>query len=356
MTTTGTDPVCGTTIPYAVAAGWYGGSGTTGVCGDPPGQPRSGTVQCSGTVTITFTGTKDAPDDPEPPPPSVVVKRTSTAVWSGDGGTAENGLGHPALPASGFTQTSTGVEWTARDEPGPVFEMEIEPSAQCAFEVGGPSGMLSGSASVSLKAEAFPVRIQFSGTTDVGGPAIQVGQKLVSTVVGIPGEVLDDDLGAPPYDSYDWDEPPGNPFLDYRPDLLPTTFQAWADPGTPSMATYFGKGAPLSAVANVSVTYTIRCTVSLPRFDLVLIPSNEVRVYRPAIDYSGPLGHPRIDRMYLLRGSGQPYTEDPSNPDWMKLWGLSPPWPDLPGRKFGSTVYAWVQSPPGFGNELGQWN
>jgi len=364
VTTTGTNPVCGRTLPYATdpQTGWYGGSGTAGVCMDPPPVPGTGTVVCQGVVTMTFTWIKDPPDDLEEPPGSVIVKKTSTANWAGDGGTAANGLGHPALPPSGFTQTSTGVQWIAVNEPGPLFTLTIDPSASCTFELGGASGMNSGSAGVTVKAETFPVRIQFTGTTEMNGPSILIGQRLVSTVVGIPGEVLDDDPSIEPNDSYTWEEPPGRPFLDYRPDLMPTTFQAWADPGAPSMAAYFSSALdPDDAYAEVqeSEPDTIRCVVLLPRYGLTLRPKGTVNVHRPIYVYStgNGGGEPRIGSMHLLRRlPNNLYVVDETNPEWFKLWGQPPPIPHLPGYKVGAAVRLSVIEPTGFGPEVGQWN
>ena len=212
--------------------------------------------------------------------------------------------------------------------------------------------MMSGSASVSYAAAAFPVNLEFTGTTFFDGiDNIQIGQKLTAKVVGIPAEVNYPEPGTPPDDTYTWTRPEGRPFLNYNPDVLPTVFEDWHDPGTKSMITYFGRAS--------SAAQQIRCAVSLPRYELSLVVTRQIAIHVPKVEYRElppPGGGPRIDRMYLLSQPVPPlFVEDPVDPDAFKLWGVVPLFSVTPNYKVGAYMNLKVGSPSGFGLELGQW-
>jgi|GEM_PF-3352456 len=333
-TVTGTDPLCSSgAVPYAEFFGIYLGGGTAGACVDPPpNQPRTGTVNCTGPVTAHFHWTPDNALDLEPPPPVVLIKETSSAHWRADTGGCDNGLNDPALPTTGYEQLSFGSEWTSKTNPGIDFDgLTRSPSANCSHTVGGPSGLLSGSASVTYYAETFPIRLAFDGTTPIAGqPSLIVGQRLIATVTGIPSEVT-----QTPGDVYVWTRPPGGPFLDYEPTPHLATWTDWSDPGTPSMTCWFAQPA---------VAFQIMCHVTLPKFGLVFDVQKTLTTLAPLVTYVNSALNPSGVGRFKLLPTGTPTS--------FALSFLVGPG----GLNVGMSYYAKVVDPAGFGQQLGTWS
>lgn len=211
---TDADPPCAEDFPYQSSGSTRSGVGITGVCGTPPGLPGAGTVDCTGTLTATFTFVPEWAN--EEPPPYAVVYELSEASCVGDSGDCANGLGHPAVPPIGFAKTSMGERWTLRANPGSSFSITVTPSASSVWAT-GVCGESEGEASVSYTAECYPVYVKLEGTLKVYAGSVpgqtsyakhecMIGQQVMATLV-CPGW---------PDNTRSWAVEGGNPFADYQ--------------------------------------------------------------------------------------------------------------------------------------------
>jgi hypothetical protein len=191
---------------------------TNGPNGYGGGYGGGGSVNCSGTITVTFTWVTDDPYN-DPPPDNVVVTETCTASWSGydvvpPTGSCNNGLGFdavylgpvPGVPSPPFysaSWSSSGTRYSVHpgeDSPGSrTLTITCNPSAQA-------SSFIFASASVYYTCAVSPVHVTLSGG---GGlpylPHFIIGKGVTATL---------DQLPLTPT-SYNWSVDGGNPFEDY---------------------------------------------------------------------------------------------------------------------------------------------
>jgi len=211
---TDSDPPCEEDSPYQTSGSTRSGAGITGVCGTPPGLPGAGTVDCTGTLTATFTFVPEWAN--EEPPKYAVVYELSEASYVGDSGDCASGLGHPVLPPFGYAKTSMGERWTLRANPGLSFPITVTPSASSVW-VNGDCGETSGEASVSYTAGCYPVYVKLEGTLKVYSGSVpgqtsyakhecMIGQQVVATLV----------CPSWPDNTRSWAVEGGNAFTDYQ--------------------------------------------------------------------------------------------------------------------------------------------
>jgi hypothetical protein len=236
--------------PYAAVAGGWGGTAPTG--GSTQGGPIGpGTGDCTGQITATFTWNNGG-DLNSLPPEAVIIKQTSSASWAGDSGACNDGLGDPAVPSAGG-QTSSGVHWIARSNPGNSFQITVTPSATVSagggFQFGPPEG---GSCSVTFGVETYSVRMAIHGVIPIGtDQALLIGQKFSAEISLDPGSPTSAN------DTYAWTVSGGDPFADYSmpPPSGPGVYTPFSSPNSATMACYFAH--PQSGI-------TVTCSVGLP--------------------------------------------------------------------------------------------
>jgi hypothetical protein len=158
--------------------GWEG----AGVSGDPPAASPvgSGSVDCIGEITATFTWNNEG-DAGDVPPLTAILAETALASWTGASGNAANGLGDPESVEEYFG-ISTGSRFTVVSNPGASFSVQISPSAHSAATgIGGSPAYAS--AYVYDHAKLTPVQIRTFGVIrNQGVDNILIGQKWVSVL------------------------------------------------------------------------------------------------------------------------------------------------------------------------------
>ena len=190
---------------------------------------------CSGQITVTFTWNQEG-DPNSLPPEAVIVKQTSSASWNGDSGTCADGLGDAAVPSTGG-ETSSGVHYIARSNPGSSFQITVTPSATVSagggFQFGPPVG---GSCTVTFSAQTYCVRMPLNGVVKIEQSyQILIGQKFSSTISFDPGSPTS--AG----DTYAWTLSGGDPFADYMapPPTGPAVYTPFTSPTGASLNCYF---------------------------------------------------------------------------------------------------------------------
>jgi hypothetical protein len=116
-----------------------------------------GSVSCTGTIIVTFTWVPD--DAADLPPDYVVIKKQSSAGWSGESGSASNGLGDMCIPGN-WSGVSSGTHYELRPEPGQSFEIPIEPSANGTLPWWSFAEVECATASVEVTFSAHPLEIE----------------------------------------------------------------------------------------------------------------------------------------------------------------------------------------------------
>lgn len=269
--------------PYAGTSTWSGGGGS---CTEGPMSfCGPGAVDCTGTITVTFTWF-DNPNDPyDVPPQYVLVTDVATATWQGETGNAANGLGHAAVPYGepGEGEQSTGSRRWKKQDPGLNFSYEITPHADADRPTDSNVSLMEAIAEVSVTSTLVPVDIVFSGVTpQTSGPRILVGQELVSLVSG--GAAHQDD-------TYSWSVSGGNPFADY------------SEPGPPTFRTDLSLPVTTPTLANFFIT-PVTATVSCTYYSATLAESfaltKDVDVDRPDIVTYSAIGNTGLDGSALV--------------------------------------------------------
>jgi len=209
--------------------GGYGGGGGFGYGAE--WQPNntvvatSGSVQCGGDITATFTWHEDDGQGSEDTPPqAVVIAETCAAQWFSWGdvaamptGGSSNGLGFPYVSLEpmvfgtyywGLEGHSEGTRYKVKQNPGTSFSITCSPHVQVAGTgvVGPPQagGVLNGS--VSYQANTEPLEVILSG--GIGpqdGKRYLIGQLVTATL----------SAGGLQPTSYSWSISGGEPFKYY---------------------------------------------------------------------------------------------------------------------------------------------
>lgn len=309
-----------------------------------------------GAIQGTATWVNDTTSSNELPEGVLIDEYSEITIGLGGGqgdGWCDNGFGDEMV-FNGFGQaTSSGHRYTAIADPGQSFPVTAEPLGwiYCTDPTGGCTTL------VYYKVTIHPVRINFGGTDVIDSKQkIQIGSKLTATIAGLPwaGENLD------------WTISGGHPFSDYNPEVVPTVYTGWSDPGTTQTQVYFGMPAndmPISCrirYASLGVDFTIWKEVS------VVGPTLGYRSKINPNDPNSPDGSPRKDRVYLMEtwdetqgiDAERPVTqwsESTSAPDNWLPWGVVPLMSVTSNYKVGVGIQMWVASPPEFGNQFGHW-
>jgi len=122
----------------------------------------SGSVHCYGQIVATFTW---VPDVAEEPPTVAIVEEQGAASWTGTSGSCADGLGDTATAITNG-QTSTGIYYWVKENPGNSFTITCSPEAQASkSSSGGPGSPPNAAAGVWYKALAMPLRLSLYGTT-----------------------------------------------------------------------------------------------------------------------------------------------------------------------------------------------
>lgn len=271
-----------------------------------------GTASCTGTITITFEW--DPAGTGQPPPEAVVLKETSTAQWIGTTGSCSNGLGNaPTAIPNG--QSSTGVKYTVKNNPGSSFTVTCSPSASTSYPDPPVDGPQAGTASVWYSCKVYPVRILLGGSVQHGGtPSLLIGQRLVASL----------DIGDLPVTgiTYNWSAS-SNAFANYviAPDSSSATFTPMpASVQSPTMTCYAKRDGVL----------TVSCVFASNNPSLAITLSKNVTCVKPNL----VIDEESVGQFYMGTGSSLSVI----NPDWMRLLLFNP-------NRSGMTVVAKVTDP-----------
>ena len=137
----------------------------------------SGVAQCQNKITATFTWQSATPDDV--PPDSAIVVENSSASYALAGSattqTCADGMGDAPGGPNSSSQTSSGVRYTVKSNPGQSFNVTCTPDVNVAG-TGYPNYGYA-TVSVSYNAAAIPVTIVVNGTTRFSNTnAVLIGQ------------------------------------------------------------------------------------------------------------------------------------------------------------------------------------
>ncbi|MGE0001958.1 MAG: hypothetical protein AB7F50_09475 [Fimbriimonadaceae bacterium] len=327
---TDSEPPCAEDFPYQTAGNTRSDGGVTGVCGDPPGIAGAGTVDCSGTVTATFTWVPDYQNEPRPL--YLVIQETATAHWDGDSGACANGLGH-APTGSQYDKTSQGERWTLKSAPGTSFQITVTPSASTEWST-GVCGNPAGTASVSWQVQIHHLDIVPGGLTwnsNTWQPMI--GQQVVGTLVRptLSGS------------TQSWSVTKGDKFADYQASQASAHVTDYNVNNTEtglSTSVFFRAPGLATIKCNVFVGGPIQQNVSLQRNITVEKPSSTIAV---------SIGAPRIGDFANGQGFGL-YDAPALHTDyhdtlpawWGVRWGADPNTP-APWDNEGSGGWHWTQ-------------
>ena len=148
--------------------------------------PRvSGKALCQNQITATFTWQGATPDDV--PPQSAIVVENSSASYnlagSANSQSCADEFGDAAGGPNSSSQTSSGVRYTVKSNPGASFNVTCTPDVNVA----GPGYPVYGYATVSVNynAAVIPVTIGVVGTTRDNvnnADAVLIGQQLTATL------------------------------------------------------------------------------------------------------------------------------------------------------------------------------
>lgn len=207
--------------PYApnTANPFYRGYALGGCSTDSQGNASSVTLTAAGQLTAKFTWQPAYPG--EPAPTSVIVYQDCQAVLTNNrNATADtscvctDGLGGNApLPSNGAQTESYKYSAGTVASDGTV-SVSCTPNA--VYNIKCPAGVgnyAAGEAFAAYKATAYPITINFTGTTpdSSGGENILVGQGCTASVSGIPADLMNN-TSHPPV--YNWSVG-GNTFQDW---------------------------------------------------------------------------------------------------------------------------------------------
>lgn len=302
----------------------------------------SGSADCSGEITTTFSWYRDYPEDL--PPKAVVIAEASSASWFGSNctnvptGSSSNGLGFPQVPSESSypgsncvrkTGISRGTRYKIEQNPGASFSITCSPQAEVAATgtVGPPPGGGNGDATVSYKASAQPLQVSLGG----GLPLVQdnvrvlIGQQVFAGV----------ETGGLQANSYFWSVGGGRAFKGYAASdsngLLTKLFME-----TDSGYTFH--------FAEPDDTVAVNCTVELQvPPGAMFVGSSTVDLSRECIAEAPPFS--------LTAGVGSVEGFPASNPTGVRLWGA----PFGSDQSSGSLWGGRVDPMPDYG-EGGTWN
>lgn len=326
-TVTGDECPSGHVVPYASYNGGWGGGGTTEACPNhnppPPAGPR--TVSCQGSVSVTLTWIPQGAGDDVPT--LVVLRKESTANWSGGtSGSCANGLGD--APVGGV---STGVRYDVLQNPTSPIQLRVSPSASVTAS---PTSDV-GTASVVVKVSAVVPSLSFAGTLVSTPPEskpqdnILVGQLLRSTVSlgGLP---------TGPTDEFVWTVSAGSPFNNYSASDTLGTFTPFAPPNASVAEWFFGEGMfgdPMNVGDGKPAE--VACTVKLkePEPDIEFTLKRGLLVFEPKLLTTGQIPvNPKfvIGTVQLLPNAQGPHS--------LRLWGVECPPSDYAGITWQSAM------------------
>jgi len=257
----------------AVVPGGWGASPATGGVWVPhgPSIAAPGTASCTGGITCTIQWVGSFP------PPVVIIKETSIALWSGDLGYANNGLGVETEESEGGG-IAQSVRWTVKTENTNSILVSVEPEALVeSDDIGG------GVCSVQYKVEVFIPQLGFSGVLNpLDDASILIGQRLTVSVE------LPEELESAQNTFTGWTISSGGPFTDYQPTTTSAALTPWVAPtgSQSSIQAYFAKPGAAQGKSTVAVT------VAIPEKSLSFQLTRGVLIRPPVafefiVDYSG---------------------------------------------------------------------
>jgi hypothetical protein len=166
-----------------VSPGWGGGAFSSEPQGEGGWLIGHGSVTCAGQIVARFDWIPEAPDDL--PPKSAVLGERAAAAWSGENGTASDGLGHGHVPGQ-YGGSSSGTRYTVVQNPGPTYYAICEPFAY-GYMSSSFTQLPYASANVQYDAWLTPVEIVLSGVTrHIDANHVLIGQG-ISAYVSVAG-------------------------------------------------------------------------------------------------------------------------------------------------------------------------
>ena len=314
------------TRPYALGSdGYYGDGGGAGwgfqILPDGTRTATSGSLQCSGEITATFTWQPSGTDDS--PPDKVMIEEKSTTGVTGvampgaapSQSTLDNGLDFPVVPPTPvppyvpiipFGGVSQGTRYKIKADPGTSFTVTCSPSISVSGTGSvNPPANAGVAGDVRYKATALPLEVVLSGGI---GPQTDkrflIGQQVSATVA----------TGGLQATSFDWSVSDGEPFKDYSVYYSPnatashTTFETLGAENGSQLAFYFRKALFSGAQSTVSCDVHLAVPVgaqpsegfdvTLERDCLVDKPSNTLAVQTGTTQGFPSPANPQAMRFY----------------------------------------------------------
>lgn len=217
-------PNGGTAFPGGLVSG-SGSTRSVVAAAYPPAQPAA---SAAGPFNWKWVYTGAEEDRPQ----YVILKVVSNAYYAGGSGSADDGIGDPAIPAGPYSATSSGTKYEKIAVASDTINYSVSPSASVTQPPG--SGPLS--ADISTTVTLYPVDLVFVGTTYSDHKhKIVVGQKFKA--------IVSSGLSSSS-DTYSWSTPSGGfPFADYQTSSSFAIFSSFNLPSSTSsqLMCYFGK-------------------------------------------------------------------------------------------------------------------
>ena len=312
------------TYPYYLNGNNWGGGGTGY-------WPRmSGQALCQNQITATFTWQPATPDDV--PPQSAIVVESSSASYNLAGSAANqscaDGFGDAASGPNSSSQTSSGVRYTVKPNPGASFNVTCTPDVNVA----GPGYPIYGYATVSVayNAAAVPVEIILNGTTRFNNTdAVLIGQ----------GVNVSLSAGGYPQSGWQWTIS-GDPFAGFVTTATSGNAVELKDTDKQKASlTYFYR-----SVSGASSTVTCSATITLPDGKTPSVTATKsINVMKPTFQFTPTKGTTNLWVVTI---------PNPPNPPTSQLW-LEP---FNPTTKQGIVFAGTVTTPSGFiGESSGIW-